>query len=162
MIGLLMAQTGTNFKMKIMKYILILILLTSQAKAQRYFVTPDAMNTAMTAKMNYTDTATAFSPLWSAIVGKTSYTYVAANYATLASIPSIYKGSFSQTGTATTIFTVTLGTTLGASTYKVIVTPTAPLSAALFYVTAKTTTQFEVRYLAGLTGVVSFDWMATP
>lgn len=71
-------------------------------------------------------------------------------------------GSFSQVGTATTTFTVSIGKTQSNATYKVNVTPTAALSAALFYVTNKTTTTFDVVYLAGLTGTVTFDWTVTP
>ena len=70
----------------------------------------------------------------------------------------VVSGSFSGAGTATTTFTVTFGGTQPNSTYKVNVTPTASLSAALFYVTNKTTTTFDVVYLAGLTGTVTFDW----
>ena len=69
------------------------------------------------------------------------------------------SGSFSGAGTATTTFTVTIGTTQANNTYKVAVTPTNALSAALFYVTSKTTTTFNVVYLAGLTGTVQFDWI---
>jgi len=67
-------------------------------------------------------------------------------------------GSFSGVGTATTVFTVTIGATMPNATYKVSVTPTSMLSAAVFYVTNKTTTTFDVTYLAGLTGSVTFDW----
>lgn len=72
------------------------------------------------------------------------------------------SGSFSQVGTATTTFTVTTGKTLLNSTYKVNVTPTSALSAALFYVSNKTATTFDVVYLAGLTGTVTFDWSIAP
>lgn len=72
------------------------------------------------------------------------------------------SGSFSGTGTATTVFTVTIGTTQANANYKVNVTPTSALSAALFYVTSKTTTTFNVVYLAGLTGTVTFDWSLNP
>lgn len=72
------------------------------------------------------------------------------------------SGSFSGVGTATTTFTVTIGQTMANSTYKVNVTPTAALSAALFYVTNKTTTTFDVVYLAGLTGTVTFDYSLFP
>jgi len=71
------------------------------------------------------------------------------------------SNSFSQAATATTTFTVTIGSTLDNSIYKVVVTPTSALSAALFYVTNKTTTTFDVMYLAGLTGTVTFDWILT-
>jgi len=70
-------------------------------------------------------------------------------------------GSFSGVGTATTTFTVTFGGTQPNATYKVVVTPTSSLSAALFYVTNKTTTTFDVMYLAGLTGTVTFDYLLT-
>lgn len=68
------------------------------------------------------------------------------------------SGSFSGTGTATTVFTVAIGQTMPSTTYKVNVTPTATLAAAVFYVTNKTTTTFDVTYLAGLTGTITFDW----
>jgi len=71
-------------------------------------------------------------------------------------------GSFSGVGTATTVFTVTIGRTMANTTYKVNVTPTSVLSAALFYVTNKTTTTFDVTYMAGLTGTVTFDWILSP
>lgn len=71
------------------------------------------------------------------------------------------SGSFSQVGTATTVFTVTIGATMSSTAYNVQVTPTSALSAALFYVTNKTATAFDVTYLAGLTGTVNFDWSVT-
>lgn len=67
-------------------------------------------------------------------------------------------GSFSGVGTATTVFTVTIGATQANTTYKVNVTPTNLLAAAMFYVTNKTTTTFDVTFLTGLTGTVQFDW----
>lgn len=70
-------------------------------------------------------------------------------------------GSFSGVGTATTTFTVTIGITEATANYKVNVTPTSALAAAVFYVTNKTTTTFDVTYLAGLTGTVQFDWTVT-
>lgn len=74
----------------------------------------------------------------------------------------VTAGSFSGAGTATTVFTVTIGVTMANSTYKVQVTPTSSLSAALFFVTNKTATTFDVTYLAGLTGTVTFDWLVFP
>jgi hypothetical protein len=71
-------------------------------------------------------------------------------------------GSYSSTGTATTTFTVTMGVTQPNTTYKVGFAPTDALSAAPYYITNKTTTTFDVVYLSGLTGVVSFDWTVTP
>lgn len=67
-------------------------------------------------------------------------------------------GSYSQTGTATTTFTVNMGITMPNITYKVNVTPTSSLASAMFYVTNKTTTTFDVMYMSGLTGNVSFDY----
>jgi hypothetical protein len=69
------------------------------------------------------------------------------------------RGSVATTGTATTTFTVTIGGTRPNTNYSVAVTPTNALSAAQFYVTNKTTTTFDVVYLAGLTGAVAFDWI---
>lgn len=83
-------------------------------------------------------------------------------YALNTSLGGRAAGSFSQVGAATTVFTVTIGKTEADATYKVNVTPTAALSAALFYVTNKTATTFDVTYLAGLTGTVTFDWTVTP
>lgn len=74
----------------------------------------------------------------------------------------IIAGSFSGVGTATTVFTVTIGSTMSNATYKVNATPTNLLAAAVFYVTNKTTTTFDVTYLAGLTGTVTFDWVVAP
>lgn len=71
-------------------------------------------------------------------------------------------GNYSATGTATTTFTVTIGATQANTTYKVNATPTNALSAAMFYVTNKTTTTFDVVFLTGLTGAVSFDWSLKP
>jgi len=73
----------------------------------------------------------------------------------------IVSGSYSTTGAATTVFTVTFGGTQPNTTYKVNVTPTSVLAAALLYISNKTTTTFDVTYLAGLTGSVSFDYSIT-
>ena len=70
----------------------------------------------------------------------------------------IISGSISSGLTASTTITVIFGGTQPNITYKVNVTPTSELSAALFYVTNKTTTTFDVMYLAGLTGIVTFDY----
>lgn len=71
------------------------------------------------------------------------------------------SGSYSSTVVATTTFTVTFGGTEPNTTYKVNVTPSGVLAAALFYITNKTTTKFDVTYLSGLTGSVTFDWILT-
>lgn len=69
------------------------------------------------------------------------------------------SGSFSGVGTATTTFTVTIGSTQANTTYKVVASPSNVLSAAVFYINNKTTTTFDVVYIAGLTGTVAFDWI---
>lgn len=71
-------------------------------------------------------------------------------------------GSFSQTVTAVTTFTVTTGVTVAGASFKANVTPTALLSAAVFYVTNKTTTTFDVVFISALTGTVTFDWAIFP
>lgn len=73
-----------------------------------------------------------------------------------------YNGSFSGVGTATTTFTVTIGHTMSNTTYKTIITPTDLLGAAVFYVNNKTTTTFNVVYLTGLTGTLTFDYIVLP
>lgn len=80
----------------------------------------------------------------------------------IASNVGIVRGGFSATGTATTAFTVTIGVTQANTTYRVFVTPTVALSAALFYISTKSTTTFTVTFLAGLTGTVAFDWQVIP
>lgn len=76
--------------------------------------------------------------------------------------PIQYSGNFSGAGTATTVFTVTIGATMANNTYEVFIEPTGLLSAAVQYVTNKTTTTFDVTYAAGLTGTVTFDWEVIP
>jgi len=76
-------------------------------------------------------------------------------------IKNVVSSSVSTTGTATTVFTVTIGSTRPNNTYKVTATPSNVLSCALFYINNKTTTTFDVVYLAGLTGAVAFDWILT-
>jgi len=70
--------------------------------------------------------------------------------------------SFSATGTATTTFTVTIGTTQADSLYKVTASPSNVLSAVMFYINNKTTTTFDVVFVTGLTGAVAFDWILKP
>jgi hypothetical protein len=72
---------------------------------------------------------------------------------------NIYSGTKSATGTATTTFTVTIGTTLPSASYQVTTSGLNALSSAVHYVTNKTTSSFDVVYLAGLTGAVEFDWI---
>lgn len=70
----------------------------------------------------------------------------------------ITEGSFSDTGAATTTFTVNIGQTMPSTTYKVEITPTNARSADHFYVTNKTATTFDVEYLTPLIGTVEFDY----
>lgn len=84
------------------------------------------------------------------------------NFNLFSSKKTYYTGSFSGAGTATTTFTVTIGTTQANTSYHVVASPTSALSAAVFYINNKTTTTFDVVYLAGLTGTISFDWIVTP
>jgi hypothetical protein len=72
------------------------------------------------------------------------------------------SGSFSGAASNTTTFTVTIGTTMANTTYKVSATPTTSITAAPFYITNKTTTTFDVVYLAGITGTATFDWSVFP
>jgi hypothetical protein len=75
----------------------------------------------------------------------------------------VIGGTFSQVGTATTTFTVTIGTTMANTNYRVP-QPGAlnVLSAAPCYITNKTTTTFDVVFLTGLTGTVAFDFVVIP
>lgn len=79
-----------------------------------------------------------------------------AGYITSSSLP--IAGTKTATGVATTTFTVTIGVTMANTTYKVVTEGSNALSAAVHYVNNKTTTTFDVVYLAGLTGAVAFDW----
>ncbi len=96
----------------------------------------------------------------SSIVQMPAYGVGVAKFDASGNISSVLEpsGSYSNSVTAIATFTVTIGSTMPNTSYKVNVTPTAALSAALFYVTNKTTTTFDVVYLAGLTGTVTFDW----
>ncbi len=105
-----------------------------------------------------------YSPSGIANFNFNSIGYSGASYGsnTLTIKPQLYAGSYAGTGSATSSFVVTIGTTQVGTTYKVNVTPTAALTAAPFYISAKTTTTFTVTYLTGLTGTVTFDWSVFP
>jgi hypothetical protein len=77
-------------------------------------------------------------------------------------IGAVIAGTKTATGTATTTFTVTIGVTMANTTYKVTTEGDNALSAAVHYVNNKTTTTFDIVYLAGLTGAVSIDWIVSP
>lgn len=74
----------------------------------------------------------------------------------------VFSGNFSQVGTATTTFTVTIGATQANNTYEVVLTSTSLLGMTAYYISAKTTTTFDVTYSTGLTGTVTFDWILRP
>lgn len=114
--------------------------------------------TASTAPLKFTS-GTNLTAIENGAVEYDGTDYFASAQSTRQKLHKGLSGSFSGVGTATTTFTVTFGGTQPNSTYKVNVTPTATLSAALFYVNNKTTTTFDVVYLAGLTGTVTFDWV---
>lgn len=71
------------------------------------------------------------------------------------------SGTYTNSATAATSFTVTLPNTQPNTTYQVITVPQNTLTADLMYVSSKTTTTFVVTFLAALTGTVSFDWIIT-
>jgi hypothetical protein len=77
-------------------------------------------------------------------------------------VGAVIAGTKTATGTATTTFTVTIGVTMANTTYKVTTEGDNALSAAVHYVNNKTTTTFDIVYLAGLTGAVSIDWIVSP
>jgi hypothetical protein len=81
-------------------------------------------------------------------------------YVTSAS--GVIAGSFTATGTATTTFTVTIGSTQANNTYKIAATGSNAMSAASFFISNKTTTTFDVSYLTALTGAIAFDWILKP
>lgn len=86
---------------------------------------------------------------------KATYSYNGSGYKS----EGVVSGTYSSGAVvAQATFTVTFGGTQPNNTYKVDVAPTGVLSAALFYVTNKTTTTFDVTYLSGLTGTVTFDY----
>lgn len=72
------------------------------------------------------------------------------------------SGTHSQVVAGTTVFTVTIGQTMGNTNYKVTTEALNSLSAPVRYVTNKTATTFDVTYLSGLTGTVEFDWILVP
>jgi len=149
--GVTMGQIGYSYKNIKMKIIFYLLLFISSVCAGQSF-----SSRSMT--VINSDTGRTATALLTGGMGNSIRDSLQANISLKVSASSIFSGSFSQVGTATTVFTVTIGTTQPNTTYRINITPTAALSAALFYVTNKTTTTFDVTYLAGLTGTVTFDW----
>jgi len=74
----------------------------------------------------------------------------------------VLKGNYTTTGTATTTFTVTIGTTMANTNYVATPVPKNTLSAVNFYVTNLTTTTFDIVTMVGLTGAVNFDYTVVP
>lgn len=72
----------------------------------------------------------------------------------------IIGNSYSAVGTATTTFTVTIGTTMANNTYTTIVQPTDGLALG-GYVQNKTTTTFDY-VVPAATGTITFDWHVKP
>lgn len=86
---------------------------------------------------------------------KASFEYNGASYQST----GIVSGSYNSGAVvAQTTFTVTFGGTQPNATYHVNVAATNLLGAAVFYVNNKTTTTFDVVYLSGLTGTLTFDY----
>lgn len=86
---------------------------------------------------------------------KASYEYNGASYQST----GIVSGSYNSGAVvAQSTFTVTFGGTQPNATYHVNVAATSLIGAAVFYVNNKTTTTFDVVYLSGLTGTLTFDY----
>lgn len=82
----------------------------------------------------------------------------AATTAFVKSVVSLH-GNSTTTGTATTVVTVTIGSTLANNTYAVAITPRDLLTAVNYYISAKTTTTFDVTFVTALTGSINFDYI---
>ncbi len=71
-------------------------------------------------------------------------------------------GNSTTTGTATTVVTVTIGSTRANTDYFVSIAPQDLLTAVNYYISAKTTTTFDVTFVSALTGSINFDWLVSP
>lgn len=71
-------------------------------------------------------------------------------------------GNSTTTGTATTAVTVTIGSTMGNTTYNVSITPRDLLTAVNYYISAQSTTTFTVTFVSALTGSINFDYNINP
>lgn len=72
------------------------------------------------------------------------------------------KVMYSTTGTATTVFTVTIGVTMSDTSYVVSAEAQNLLSSPNHWITNKTTTTFDIVVVTGLTGAVAFECTVTP
>lgn len=71
-------------------------------------------------------------------------------------------GNSTTTGVATTVVTVTIGSTMANTTYNTTITPRDLLTAVNYYISAQTTTTFDVTFLTALTGSINFDYCVIP
>jgi hypothetical protein len=71
-------------------------------------------------------------------------------------------GNSTTTGTATTVVTVTIGQTMANTTYDAGIDPQDLVTAVNWFISAKTTTTFDVTFVSALTGSISFDWHVIP
>ena len=71
-------------------------------------------------------------------------------------------GNSTTTGLGTTVVTVTIGTTMGNLNYYVDISPQDALTAINWFVSAKTTTTFDITFLTAITGSINFDWVIIP
>lgn len=72
-----------------------------------------------------------------------------------------FHGNSTTTGTATSTVTVTIGSTMTGTNYFVAITPRDLLTAVNYYISAKTTTAFDVTFVTALTGSINFDYSIT-
>ena len=71
-------------------------------------------------------------------------------------------GNYTNTLTGATVINVTIGSTMGNSSYYTSITPRDLITAVNYYISAQTTTSFAVTFISALTGSVSFDWNVIP
>lgn len=74
-------------------------------------------------------------------------------------IAIVYHGNSTTTGTATTTVTVTIGSTMSGTNYFISITPRDLLTAINYYISAKTTTTFDITFTTAVTGSINFDWI---
>lgn len=68
--------------------------------------------------------------------------------------------NYSSVGSATTTFTVTIGTSVPDASYRVSITPANSLTAGTnYYITNRNTSTFDIVFTSAMTGTVSFDWV---
>jgi len=105
----------------------------------------------------YTSTAYLPSSGFTTSAINTLYGYTPANSAY---VP--IHGNYTNTLTGATVINVTIGSTMGNSSYYTSITPRDLITAVNYYISAQTTTSFAVTFISALTGSVSFDWNVIP